>query len=248
MTNDLDSDPYLGIVHDIGVANHRLLTQLDEQASQIQQRAAQGDDRSWVWADLKVWRRRVDAFQSQLRRDTTAIGRLIDANRRINGQGKSEDNSTSRPEPSSESNRDGLYPFKDHRSQEEFVGRLNRVFGVLHTPGRGPYSNSEFLVFMRTGGTVVSAPYLSQLRNAQRGRPSMQALESIAHAFRIDVRYFTDSGYADELDPDLTALELARNPVVANLTSKLLDLPAALREQLLTDAELRDRRDQTATS
>ncbi len=122
------------------------------------------------------------------------------------------------------------------------------MFAVLHTPGRGPYSNSEFLVFMRTGGTVVSAPYLSQLRNGQRGRPSLQALESIAHAFRIDVRYFTDSGYADELDADLTTLELAQNPVVAELTSKLLDLPEAVRNQLFADAESLDRHSQAATS
>ncbi len=102
---------------------------------------------------------------------------------------------------------------------------------------------------MRTGGTVVSAPYLSQLRNGQRGRPSIQALEGIAHAFRIDVRYFTDSGYADELEEDLTALELAQNPVVAELTSKLLSLPKIVREQLLTEAESMDGRSgQAATS
>lgn len=248
MTNDLDPDPYLDTVHDIGLANHRLIAQLDAEASRIQQRAAHGEDRSWVWDDLKAWRRRVDAFQSQLRRDTTALGRLIDANRRIQGSDNAEDSRTSKLDPSADSNRSALYPFKDPRSQEEFVARLNRVFAVLHTPGRGPYSNSEFLVFMRTGGTVVSAPYLSQLRNGQRGRPSLQALESIAHAFRIDVRYFTDSGYADELDEDLTTLELAQNEAVAELTSALIDLPDTLREQLLIDAESFDRRNQAATS
>ncbi|WP_078315022.1 helix-turn-helix transcriptional regulator [Mycobacterium sp. D16Q16] len=248
MTNDLDPDPYLDTVHSIGLANHRLIAQLDAEASRIQQRAAHGEDRSWVWDDLKAWRRRVDAFQSQLRRDTTALGRLIDANRRIQGSDSAEDSRTSKLDSSADSNRSTLYPFKDPRSQEEFVARLNRVFAVLHTPGRGPYSNSEFLVFMRTGGTVVSAPYLSQLRNGQRGRPSLQALESIAHAFRIDVRYFTDSGYADELDEDLTTLELAQNEAVAKLTSALIDLPDALREQLLIDAESFDRRNQAATS
>lgn len=248
MTNDLDLDPYLDTVRNIGLANHRLIAQLDAEVNQIQQRAAHGEDRSWIWDDLKVWRRRVDAFQSQLRRDTTALGRLIDANRRIRGFDQGADNSTSQLDSSAESNRGTLYPFKDARAQEEFVARLNRVFAVLHTPGRGPYSNSEFLIFMRTGGTVVSAPYLSQLRNGQRGRPSLQALESIAHAFRIDVRYFTDSGYADELEADLVMLELAQNSAAAELTAKLLDLPEAVREQLLADAEQFDRRNQTATS
>lgn len=248
MTNDFDPDPYLETVQSIGLANHRLIAQLDAEASQIQQRAADGEDRSWIWDDLKVWRRRVDAFQSQLRRDTTALGRLIDANRRIKGSDQTADIGTSKLDYSPDSKRNTLHPFKDSRSQEEFVSRLNRVFAVLHSPGRGPYSNSEFLIFMRTGGTVVSAPYLSQLRNGQRGRPSLQALESIAHAFRIDVRYFIDSGYADELESDLSALELAHNPAAAELTSKLLELPEPVRDQLLADAESFDRRNQTATS
>lgn len=249
MANDLDPDPYLDTVYNIGLANHRLIAQLDAEAERIQQRAVHGENRTWIWDDLKVWRRRVDALQSQLRRDTTALGRLIDANRRINVSGQATDSSTSNQDPLTDSNRGPLYPFKDSRSQEEFVTRLNRVFAVLHTPGRGPYSNSEFLVFMRTSGTVVSAPYLSQLRNGQRGRPSIQALEGIAHAFRIDVRYFTDSGYAHELEEDLAALELAQNPVVAGLTSKLLTLPKTVREQLLTEAESMDERSgQAATS
>ncbi|MEU9804461.1 XRE family transcriptional regulator [Mycobacterium sp. NPDC050853] len=248
MTNDLDPDPYLDTVHNIGIANHRLIAQLDAEANRIQQRAAHGENRSWVWDDLKVWRRRVDAFHSQLRRDTTALGSLIDANRRINGFEKMADTSTSKLDSSAESNRGTLYPFRDARAQEEFVTRLNRVFAVLHSPGRGPFSNSEFLVFMRTGGAVVSAPYLSQLRNGQRGRPSLQALESIAHAFRIDVRYFTDSGYADEIDVDLTALELAQDTVAAELTTKLLHLPETVREQLLAEAESLDRHNQATTS
>lgn len=73
-------------------------------------------------------------------------------------------------------------------------------------------------------------------------------MESIAHAFRIDVRYFIDSGYADELESDLSALELAHNPTAAELTSKLLELPESIRDQLLADAESFDRRNQTATS
>ncbi|NGX08981.1 helix-turn-helix domain-containing protein [Mycobacteroides franklinii] len=247
MTNDFDPDPYLDTVQSIGLANHRLIAQLDAEATNIQQRASDGEDRSWIWDDLKVWRRRVDAFHSQLRRDTTALGRLIDANRRIRGLDQDTDSTTSKLDFSVDSNRNTLHPFKDSRSQEEFVSRLNRVFAVLHSPGRGPYSNSEFLVFMRTGGTVVSAPYLSQLRNGQRGRPSLQALESIAHAFRIDVRYFIDSGYADKLEADLAALELAQNPALAELTSKLLELPPIISDQLLTDAESFDRRNQAAT-
>jgi len=120
---------------------------------------------------------------------------------------------------------------------DTFVGRLNRLFAVVYPPGRGPYRNFEVTQALAGRGSVLSAPYLSQLRRGLRSRPSARTVEMLAVFFGVQAEYFnTSSCYARAVDAELDWLELARDPSVHELTTGLMALDPAARDELLRQA------------
>lgn len=119
---------------------------------------------------------------------------------------------------------------------DAFIERLNRLFTAVYPPGRGPYRNFEVTQALAGRGYVLSAPYLSQLRRGIRRRPSARTVEMLAEFFGVRTEYFDpDSSYARAIDVELDWLELAHDQSVRELTTALLALDPALRDELLRE-------------
>ncbi len=120
---------------------------------------------------------------------------------------------------------------------DAFIERLNRLFTVVYPPGRGPYRNFEVVHALAGRGNKPSGPYLSQLRRGLRSGPSARTVEMLAEFFGVQVEYFdTDSGYARAVDADLDWLDLVHDLSVRELTTTLMTLAPAVRDQLLDSA------------
>lgn len=118
---------------------------------------------------------------------------------------------------------------------DAFAERLNRLFTTVYPPGRGPYRNFEVTQALAGRGHVLSAPYLSQLRRGIRSRPRAGTVEMLAEFFGVQVEYFdAASSYARAVDVELGWLELAHDPSVRELTTALMPLDPAVRDELLT--------------
>jgi transcriptional regulator with XRE-family HTH domain len=132
---------------------------------------------------------------------------------------------------------------------DAFTERLNRLFAAIYPPGRGPYRNIEVTEALAGRGYRLSAPYLSQLRSGVRSRPSARTVEMLAEFFGVRVEYFdTDSGYARVVDADLAWLNLVHDRNVRELTTALLALAPAERDQLIDSALRATESDSTAVN
>lgn len=131
-------------------------------------------------------------------------------------------------------------PGKGSIDPATFAARLNRLFDAVRPPGRGPLRNHEVIRDLRARGHVISAPYLSQLRNGRRDQPSPTTLRHLAGVFGISVEYFTteSSAYTRYLDGELYWLRMAHDPQVRAITTALLALSPDARERLLPAADL----------
>jgi transcriptional regulator with XRE-family HTH domain len=91
--------------------------------------------------------------------------------------------------------------------------RLEHLFATVHPPGRGPYGLREVAdaINEEAGTRIISAAYLSQLRNGQRTEPSHSRLAAIAKFFGADVRYFSDDETAQATDDQLEFLAAMRD-------------------------------------
>lgn len=119
---------------------------------------------------------------------------------------------------------------------DAFIERLNRLFTTVYPPGRGPYRNFEVTQALAGRGYELSAPYLSQLRRGLRHRPSARTVEMLAEFFGVHTEYFNpDSSYARAIDIELDWLALAHDQSVRDLTTALLALDPALRDELLRE-------------
>lgn len=121
---------------------------------------------------------------------------------------------------------------------DAFTERLNRLFAVVYSPGRGPYRNVEVTEALAGRGYQLSAPYLSQLRTGVRSCPSARTVEMLAEFFGVGVEYFdTDSSYARVVDADLDWLDLVHDQSVRELTTALMTLAPAVRDRLLDSVD-----------
>jgi transcriptional regulator with XRE-family HTH domain len=98
-----------------------------------------------------------------------------------------------------------------YRMGVTFADRLNKLFEVVHPPGRGPHTSAEVISALQAEGLRVSAPYLSQLRTGQRTNPSADVMAAIARFFRIDPRYFTNDDQFLRLNRELEWLSTTRD-------------------------------------
>ena len=130
---------------------------------------------------------------------------------------------------------------------DAFTERLNRLFAVVYPPGRGPYRNVEVTEALAGRGYRLSAPYLSQLRSGVRSGPSARTVEMLAEFFGVRVEYFdTDSSYARAVDADLDWLSVVHDQSVRELTTALIAVAPAVRDQLLDSAPRTTSPDSTA--
>lgn len=101
--------------------------------------------------------------------------------------------------------------------------RLEHLFGVVHPPGRGPYSLTEATdaINQAAGTNLISVSYLSQLRRGQRTEPSHSKLAAIAQFFGVDIQYFSDAEHARRTDEQLELLATLRDSGVLGLALRL---------------------------
>jgi transcriptional regulator with XRE-family HTH domain len=90
----------------------------------------------------------------------------------------------------------------------------------------------------------MSAPYLSQLRSGNRTNPSATTIAALAGFFRIKPEYFTDDGYYQMLDKELTALAEMRDENMRQLVRKASGLSAQAQQELMHTADELRRREQ----
>ena len=134
--------------------------------------------------------------------------------------------------------------------------RLDLLFETVHPAGRGPYTLREAAdaINAEAGETIISAAYLSQLRNGKREEPSHSRLAAIARFFGVDVEYFSGSAPAADAarqaealaamqDPGVRAIALrARGLSEPSLAAVLAVIENARRLENLPDPDLRPQR------
>ncbi|MFF4031617.1 XRE family transcriptional regulator [Streptomyces sviceus] len=112
--------------------------------------------------------------------------------------------------------------------------RLNRLFEVVHPPGRGPYSNSEVAELMAERGLeTVTSTYLWMLRTGRRDNPTKRHLEALASFFGVPAAYWFDDEVAEKTAEELKLLELLRDSKIKNVLLRLSDVSADGKEAVL---------------
>lgn len=106
----------------------------------------------------------------------------------------------------------------------EFAERLNKLFDMVHPPGRPPHTNSEVCDVLAAGGHPISKPYLSQLRSGRRTNPSEETVAALARFFKVNPSYFSDHVYAAKIDHDLELLSQIQGYELRRLSSRAFDL------------------------
>lgn len=97
--------------------------------------------------------------------------------------------------------------------------RLERLFATVLPPspdGR-TYSNADVAARATEAGYPISESYVYQLRRDPDRNPTMRALQALAAAFGVPVRYFVDDTFAEQIDADLPVLAALRDPAVREL-------------------------------
>jgi transcriptional regulator with XRE-family HTH domain len=107
--------------------------------------------------------------------------------------------------------------------------RLDHLLTTVHPAGRGPFTLREVAdaINAEAGANIMSAAYLSQLRNGQRAEPSHSRLAAIAKFFGVDIEYFSDSVAADEADRQLEFLTAMRDAGVRSVALRAAGLSEA---------------------
>lgn len=105
-----------------------------------------------------------------------------------------------------------------------FSARLNRLFESVYPPGRGPHTSAEVIAALKAEGVTMSAPYLSQLRSGNRTNPSTATMAALANFFRIKPAYFTDDGYHQKLEAELSWLAEIRDEGVRRIATRAVGL------------------------
>ncbi|WP_024803174.1 helix-turn-helix domain-containing protein [Nocardia sp. BMG51109] len=106
----------------------------------------------------------------------------------------------------------------------DFAERLNKLFDMVHPPGRKPHTNTEVSAALSAAGHPISKPYLSQLRSGRRTNPSAETVAALARFFKVDPAYFTDDVYAAKIDHDLEILSQLRGYGLRRLSNRAFDL------------------------
>jgi len=123
-----------------------------------------------------------------------------------------------------------------------FSARLNSLIDTVYPPARGPHTSAEVIVALKLEGVTMSAPYLSQLRSGNRTNPSASTMTALANFFRIKPEFFTDDGYYEKLDRELTFLAGMRDDGVRRIAARTVGLsPEAQRDVAAKVDELRRR-------
>ncbi|WP_431045557.1 helix-turn-helix domain-containing protein [Streptomyces sp. P1-3] len=121
---------------------------------------------------------------------------------------------------------------------DTFGERLNRLFELVHPPGRGPYTNHEVAELLRERGRpTVSHVYLWQLRTGRRDNPTRRHLEALAEFFGVPVAYFFDDDTAVKVGSELEFVRHLRESGVRRVAARVAGLSPQSMEQILATIE-----------
>lgn len=130
-------------------------------------------------------------------------------------------------------------------SADAFAERLDKLFEVVHPPGRGPYSNQEVARLLHDrGGPTLSHVYLWQLRTGRRDNPTRRHLEALAEFFGVPIAYFFDDGAAATVQAELEFIQQLRESGVRRVAMRAAGLSPESVQQVL--ALIEDMREQEA--
>ena len=104
-----------------------------------------------------------------------------------------------------------------------FAARLDALFRRIPRE-RGSskrFTNETLAAALRERGLSASAGYISHLRTGRKDNPSARMVGEIATAFGVDVRYFYDSAFAEQVLRDLDVLGAARDAKALGVESVL---------------------------
>jgi transcriptional regulator with XRE-family HTH domain len=119
-----------------------------------------------------------------------------------------------------------------------FSARLNRLFDTVYPPGRGPHTAAEVCAALQVAGiTMMSLPYLSQLRSGARTNPSTATMTALANFFRIQPDYFTDDDYYRRLDQELTWWAAWHDERARDIAMRAIRLSPAAREEIIRQVD-----------
>jgi transcriptional regulator with XRE-family HTH domain len=104
--------------------------------------------------------------------------------------------------------------------------RLEHLFTTVHPRDRGPYTLREVAEAINetAGEQLISAAYLSQLRNGIKTEPSHSRLLAIAKFFGVDVAYFSDEQVAERTDEQLALLVALKDQAVREIATRAAGL------------------------
>lgn len=119
----------------------------------------------------------------------------------------------------------------------DFAERLNKLFEMVHPPGRGPHTNAEVCEALAAAGHRISKPYLSQLRSGHRRNPSTQTVVALARFFKVAPDYFFNDVYAAKIDHDLQLLAQLQSDGLRRLSNRAYDLSDQSLDLLTSIAE-----------
>lgn len=128
---------------------------------------------------------------------------------------------------------DGLCP-----DGESVADRLNRLFEVVHPPGRGEFSNREVAEGIRAqGGETISVSQLHYLRTGERTNPRRDTLEALATFFKVSPSYFFSGTEGVQIAADLEELRRLRASGVQRIAARTTGLSDKSLKALLHQIE-----------
>ncbi len=119
----------------------------------------------------------------------------------------------------------------------DFAARLNKLFSIVHPPGRRPHTNAEVADALAGNGHQISKPYISQLRSGQRNNPSDETVAALARFFKVKPDYFFNDIYAAKVDHDLELLAQLKGYGLRRLSTRAFDLSEESQNLLSSMAE-----------
>ncbi len=119
----------------------------------------------------------------------------------------------------------------------DFAARLNKLFSIVHPPGRRPHTNAEVADALAGSGHQISKPYISQLRSGQRNNPSNETVAALARFFKVKPDYFFNDIYAAKVDHDLELLAQLKGYGLRRLSTRAFDLSEESQNLLSSMAE-----------
>jgi transcriptional regulator with XRE-family HTH domain len=116
---------------------------------------------------------------------------------------------------------------EDEPAPGTLAAKLDRLFRIVHPPGRGEYTYEEVAAALKAqGGPTISNSYVWQLRKGIRDNPTKRHLEALAQFFGVEPSYFFDEAASEKIAAELELLAAIRDSEVRSVAMRAAGLSA----------------------